>query len=144
MPHLAAALLSNTARCTSASSLALVAVAAIWVFLFRTYRGFQLQVGGLAPAAARYAGFSSRSASLWTALLISGGLAGLAGAHGSGRAAGAAHAAHFHRATASRPSSCASSGGCTRWASCSPSVLLIMMLIGGELGAVAAGAAQRR
>ena len=47
-------------------------------FLFRTYQGFQLQVGGLAPAAARYAGFSSRSA-LWTALLLSGGMAGLAG-----------------------------------------------------------------
>jgi general nucleoside transport system permease protein len=58
--------------------LAAVAVALFWVFLFRTYRGFALQVGGLAPAAARYAGFSSRSA-LWTALLISGGMAGLAG-----------------------------------------------------------------
>jgi len=49
-----------------------------WVLLFRTYAGFQLQVGGLAPAAARYAGFSSRRA-LWTALLISGAMAGLAG-----------------------------------------------------------------
>jgi len=58
---------------------ALVAVGAFWAFLFRTYRGFALQVGGLAPAAARYAGFSSRSA-LWMALLISGGMAGLAGA----------------------------------------------------------------
>ena len=58
--------------------LALVATGLFWVFLFRTYRGFALQVGGLAPAAARYAGFSSRSA-LWTALLISGGMAGLAG-----------------------------------------------------------------
>jgi general nucleoside transport system permease protein len=57
---------------------ALLAVGALWVFLFRTYRGFALQVGGLAPAAARYAGFSSRRA-LWTALLVSGGLAGLAG-----------------------------------------------------------------
>jgi ABC-type uncharacterized transport system permease subunit len=57
---------------------ALVAVLAFWIFLFRTYRGFQLQVGGLAPAAARYAGFSSRGA-LWTALLLSGGMAGLAG-----------------------------------------------------------------
>ena len=46
--------------------------------MFRTYMGFQLQVGGLAPAAARYAGFSSRRA-LWTALMISGGMAGLAG-----------------------------------------------------------------
>ncbi len=59
--------------------IALVAVAGFWVFLFRTYQGFQLQVGGIAPAAARYAGFSSRKA-LWTALLLSGGMAGLAGA----------------------------------------------------------------
>lgn len=58
---------------------ALLAVVASWVFLFRSWRGFQLQVGGLAPAAARYAGFSSRGA-LWTALLLSGGMAGLAGA----------------------------------------------------------------
>ena len=59
--------------------LALVAVAGFAIFLFRTYAGFQLQVGGLAPQAARYAGFSSRKA-LWTALLLSGGMAGLAGA----------------------------------------------------------------
>ncbi|NKI94915.1 ABC transporter permease [Rhizobacter sp. SG703] len=58
--------------------IALLAVAGFWAFLFRTYAGFQLQVGGLAPAAARYAGFSSRRA-LWTALLLSGGMAGLAG-----------------------------------------------------------------
>jgi simple sugar transport system permease protein len=58
--------------------IALAAVGVFSVFLFRTYRGFALQVGGLAPAAARYAGFSSRSA-LWTALLVSGGMAGLAG-----------------------------------------------------------------
>ena len=58
--------------------IALAAVAGFWVFLFRIYQGFQLQVGGLAPHAARYAGFSSRAA-LWTALLLSGGMAGLAG-----------------------------------------------------------------
>jgi simple sugar transport system permease protein len=58
---------------------ALTGVVGLWVFLFRTRAGFALQVGGLAPAASRYAGFSSRSA-LWTALLISGGAAGLAGA----------------------------------------------------------------
>ena len=57
---------------------ALVAAAAMTVFLFRTFKGYQLQVGGLAPAAARYAGFSSRSA-LWTVLLTSGALAGVAG-----------------------------------------------------------------
>jgi general nucleoside transport system permease protein len=58
---------------------ALGLVGVFWVFVFRTYAGFQLQVGGLAPAAARYAGFSSRRA-LWTALLVSGAMAGLAGA----------------------------------------------------------------
>lgn len=58
---------------------ALVGVGGLWVFLFRTRAGFSLQVGGLAPAAARYAGYSSRRA-LWTGLLISGGAAGLAGA----------------------------------------------------------------
>jgi simple sugar transport system permease protein len=59
--------------------LAVIGVVGLWVFLFRTRAGFALQVGGLAPAAARYAGFSSRRA-LWTALMISGGAAGLAGA----------------------------------------------------------------
>ena len=42
--------------------LALLGVAGFWVFLFRTRAGFALQVGGLAPQAARYAGFSSRRA----------------------------------------------------------------------------------
>jgi simple sugar transport system permease protein len=59
--------------------LALLGVLGLWVFLFRTRAGFAQQVGGLAPAAARYAGFSSRRA-LWVALLVSGGMAGLAGA----------------------------------------------------------------
>ena len=59
--------------------LALLGVLGAWIFLFRTRAGFAQQVGGLAPAAARYAGFSSRRA-LWVALLISGGMAGLAGA----------------------------------------------------------------
>ena len=58
--------------------IALFGVLGMWIYMFRTYMGFQLQVGGLAPAAAKYAGFSSRRA-LWTALLISGGMAGLAG-----------------------------------------------------------------
>ena len=58
--------------------MAVGAAAATALFLFRTHAGFALQVGGLAPAAARYAGFSSRR-SLWMALLLSGGMAGLAG-----------------------------------------------------------------
>ena len=56
-----------------------VMTAAMTLFVFRSFAGYRLQVGGLAPQAARYAGFSSRAA-LWTALLVSGGLAGVAGA----------------------------------------------------------------
>ncbi|MET0790771.1 MAG: ABC transporter permease [Polyangiaceae bacterium] len=59
--------------------LALLCLAACWLFMHRTLAGYKLQVAGLAPRAARYAGFSSRSA-LWTTLLLSGATAGLAGA----------------------------------------------------------------
>jgi simple sugar transport system permease protein len=59
--------------------LALLGAAVMWVFLFRTRAGWAQQIGGLAPHAARYAGFSSRRA-IWLALLVSGGAAGLAGA----------------------------------------------------------------
>jgi simple sugar transport system permease protein len=60
-------------------AVSLAAAFGMWLFMFWTYRGLQLQVGGPAPAAARYAGFSSRAA-VWTTLLVSGGLAGVAGA----------------------------------------------------------------
>lgn len=59
--------------------LAVLGVVSLWAFLFRTASGFAVQVGGLAPKAARFAGFSSRK-SVWLALMISGGCAGLAGA----------------------------------------------------------------
>ena len=50
-------------------NLALAAVVGFAIFLFRTFAGFQMQVGGLAPAAARYAGFSSRRA-LWVGITM--------------------------------------------------------------------------
>jgi simple sugar transport system permease protein len=71
--------LMEGSRMTIGVVLAVLGVVVSWVFLFRTRAGFALQVGGLAPAAARYAGFSARKG-VWTALLISGGAAGLAGA----------------------------------------------------------------
>ncbi len=55
-----------------------VAAVAGWLFLSRSMAGFRIRVGGMAPHAARYAGFSSRKA-LWTAMLICGALSGLAG-----------------------------------------------------------------
>lgn len=58
--------------------LALGAAVLGWLFLSRSISGFRLRVGGMAPLAARYAGFSSRK-SLWGSLLICGALSGLAG-----------------------------------------------------------------
>ena len=66
-------------RLTIAFPLALAVAAAAWLLLARGVIGFQLKVAGLAPQAARYAGFSQRRL-LWFTLLASGALAGIAGA----------------------------------------------------------------
>jgi ABC-type uncharacterized transport system permease subunit len=58
--------------------LALLASALGWIFLSKSFSGFKLQIGGMAPLAARYAGFSARK-SLWISMLLCGALAGLAG-----------------------------------------------------------------
>jgi simple sugar transport system permease protein len=58
--------------------LGLVLAVALWFFAQKTFAGFRLQVAGLAPAAAAYAGFSEKR-NIWIALLISGATAGLAG-----------------------------------------------------------------
>jgi simple sugar transport system permease protein len=58
--------------------LALVAVLLGWVFVTRTFAGFQIKVVGQALAAANYAGYSSNRV-VWMGFLIGGGLAGLAG-----------------------------------------------------------------
>lgn len=71
--------LINGSRANWGMFLALFACVVMWLFMFRTKAGFAQQVGGLAPNAARYAGFSARK-TLWIALLTSGGLAGIAGA----------------------------------------------------------------
>ena len=56
---------------------ALVAIAA-WVILRRTVAGFEIRVVGLAPAAARHAGFNANG-TIWKCLLGGGAMAGLAG-----------------------------------------------------------------
>lgn len=58
--------------------LALIAALVIEVMMARMFIGFQLKVSGMAPLAAKYAGFRPRRL-LWVSMLISGGLAGLAG-----------------------------------------------------------------
>ena len=66
-------------RLTIGFPVALATAALAWWVLARSLIGFQLKVAGLAPRAARYAGFSSRRV-LWFVLLLSGALAGVAGA----------------------------------------------------------------
>lgn len=58
---------------------AAIAMAFSWVFIAKSFIGFQVQVLGMDAPAARMAGFKQKSLA-WLVLLISGGLAGLAGA----------------------------------------------------------------
>jgi simple sugar transport system permease protein len=58
--------------------LPLAALAAVWLLLERSFIGFQLKVLGLAPGAARYAGFKEPRL-VWLSLLLGGALAGIAG-----------------------------------------------------------------
>ncbi|SNS85011.1 nucleoside ABC transporter membrane protein [Noviherbaspirillum humi] len=71
--------LVKTTRLNLGFVFALVAVVVAWVFMTRSFAGYRLRVGGMAPLAARYAGFSRRGA-LWMTLLIAGATSGLAGA----------------------------------------------------------------
>ncbi|MEP6701473.1 MAG: ABC transporter permease [Betaproteobacteria bacterium] len=65
-------------RINASVFITLAALPIAWVFLERSFLGFQLRVTGLAPGAARYAGFPEKRM-IWLALLISGAAAGLAG-----------------------------------------------------------------
>ena len=98
--------------------IALFAVGAFWVFLFRTYAGFQLQVGGPRAARRPLRGLLVAARSVDALLLTRAGWP--ASPARSKRAARSASSRRTcPRATASRPSSWRSSAGCTRSASCS-------------------------
>jgi general nucleoside transport system permease protein len=49
-----------------------------YIFMYRSFAGFQMQVAGYAKDAARYAGFSAKRM-IWIGLLSGGAMAGLAG-----------------------------------------------------------------
>lgn len=65
-------------RVTSSVYVAVLALMVMWFFLARSFQGYKLAVGGAAPRAARYAGFSENRA-IWIGLLTSGAAAGIAG-----------------------------------------------------------------
>jgi len=71
-------LLSEGSRLNLAFIFALAALLVGYVFMYRSFTGFQMQVAGFAKNAARYAGFSAKRM-VWIGLLSGGAMAGLAG-----------------------------------------------------------------
>jgi len=71
-------LLIEGTRVNLAFVIALFALAAGYVFMQRSFYGFQMMVAGEAEAAARYAGFSAKRV-VWVGLLTGGAAAGIAG-----------------------------------------------------------------
>lgn len=65
-------------RANASLFIGLVVTVIAAIFVRFSFANYKLSVGGLAPGAAFYAGFSSKRA-IWLALLVSGGAAGLAG-----------------------------------------------------------------
>ena len=71
-------ILLNGTRLNAGVLFAVVAVVAAWVFLGKSFRGYQMRVAGLSGEAAHYAGFSARQ-TIWIGMLAGGAAAGLAG-----------------------------------------------------------------
>ena len=65
-------------RLNAAFVVALAMLLAGYVFMHRSFMGFQMRVAGEAEAAARYAGFSTKR-TIWTGMLAGGAMAGIAG-----------------------------------------------------------------
>jgi ABC-type uncharacterized transport system permease subunit len=71
-------LLSDENRLNFAFVIAIGALLAGYIFMYRSFTGYQMQVAGYAKDAARYAGFSHKRM-IWIGLLSGGGMAGFAG-----------------------------------------------------------------
>ncbi|AVR94496.1 ABC transporter permease [Pseudoduganella armeniaca] len=71
-------LLVEGLRLNAALPLSLLCVLGAWFFCKHTFAGYRMRIGGMAPAAALYAGFSAPK-NVWLAFLVSGALAGIAG-----------------------------------------------------------------
>lgn len=69
---------SGAVRANFSIIITLLMTIGCWIFVNRAFAAFRLKVGGVAPDAASYAGFSQNRA-IWLSLLIGGAAAGLAG-----------------------------------------------------------------
>jgi simple sugar transport system permease protein len=65
-------------RVNAALVIALVSLVVGWVFMNRSFLGYQMKVAGQAENASRYAGFSAKR-TVWMGMLAGGALAGIAG-----------------------------------------------------------------
>ncbi len=65
-------------RVNAALYLAIGSLIIGWVFMNRSFMGYQMKVAGQAENAGRYAGFSAKRA-IWLGMLVGGGMAGIAG-----------------------------------------------------------------
>ena len=65
-------------RVNAALLLAIGALVAGWIFMNRSFMGYQMKVAGQAEHASRYAGFSAKRA-VWMGMLVGGAMAGIAG-----------------------------------------------------------------
>ena len=65
-------------RLNASIAIPIIFTIGVWLFMEKHFGGFRLVVGGLAPSAATYAGFSSKKA-VWSSLLLAGFAAGIAG-----------------------------------------------------------------
>lgn len=65
-------------RLNAAFLLAIGALVAGWIFMNRSFMGYQMKVAGQAENAGRYAGFSARR-TVWLGMLAGGAMAGIAG-----------------------------------------------------------------
>lgn len=71
-------ILLEGSRVNTSIFITLFAVLAFWLFNTRSFLAYQIEVGGQAPAASRYAGFSAKR-TVWFSLVMSGLTAGIAG-----------------------------------------------------------------
>jgi len=70
--------LAKGSRVNAALFIALAALVVGWVFMNRSFLGYQMKVAGQAENAGRYAGFSAKR-TIWLGMLAGGALAGIAG-----------------------------------------------------------------
>ena len=77
-PHAMLPVLVPGTRVNAALLIALVSLVIGWIFMNRSFLGYQMKVAGQAENASRYAGFSAKR-TVWMGMLAGGALAGIAG-----------------------------------------------------------------